>query len=64
MHPSELLRNTNVRNAFHIPARSVMAGAKPQRPRESTAAQQIVVRGARLSRTDVDRRRVMRKTQI
>lgn len=52
------------RHAFHMPARSVMAGAKPQRPRESTSAQQIVVLGAQRSRADVDRRRVMRKTRI
>lgn len=52
------------RHAFALPARSVMAGTRIQKPRENTAAQQIVVLGAKLSRADVDRRRGMRKTAI
>lgn len=50
--------------AFHIPTRSVMAGAKHCRPMNHTAGQYIRVVGQAVSRAESDRRHAMRKASI
>ncbi|MDX4957888.1 hypothetical protein [Delftia acidovorans] len=50
--------------AFHIPGKSVMAGAKHQRPVNHTAGQYIRVVGQAVSRAESDRRHAMRKASI
>jgi hypothetical protein len=50
--------------AFHIPTRSVMAGARHQRPANHTAGQYIRVVGQAVSRAESDRRHAMRKASI
>lgn len=50
--------------AFHIPTRSVMAGAKHFRPMNHTAGQYVRVIGRAQSQADNDRRHAMRKTSI
>lgn len=50
--------------AFHIPSKSVMAGAKHQRPVNHTAGQYIRVVGRPISQAENDRRSAMRKASI
>ena len=50
--------------AFHIPTRSVMAGAKPYKPVTPSAINHIRVVSSAKSRIDTDRRRANRLASI
>ena len=50
--------------AFHIPTRSVMAGAKPYKPAALTPCNYFRIVGQAVSRADNDRRHAMRKASI
>lgn len=52
------------RNAFQLPAKSVMAGIRLQKPRENVPAQHIVVVGAKQGRIDADRRLALKRAAI
>lgn len=53
-----------IRNAFQLPAKSVMAGIRLQKPRENVPAQHIVVVGAKQGRIDADRRMALKRAAI
>lgn len=50
--------------AFHIPTRSVMAGAKPHKPVTPSPINHINVVGKSAGRAETDRRHAMRKAAI
>ena len=62
----QLLESSQKRssNDFQLPARSVMAGTRVQKPRENVPGQHIVVVDAKQGRMDAERRKALKRAAI